>query len=662
MRPRSARWYQRPFMLAVSTLVMLIGFTLPTALPAWASFMHNRLINSLSYERQYGHWDVINLPADLRLDTIHATLLPTGKVLLVAGSGNNRDNFNAYQAGRISVLKTVLLDPITMTAKLIPTPSDFFCSGHANLASGNLLVAGGTSGYEVLAGNVTNPGGPMTIHNEDPNSRPRVLRKGTVFIAPNGKRYTSTEDVTVQPADKIDHGHGRVRIIHSTTTVFVQALESGKGSIINRQVQFTIAGLKGDDTHNIYGQGGPMTLNKQDFRGTNTAFEFNPWTEQYEQVGSMQFARWYPTLAHLPYGKGFPADGILAVSGLDNTGQILNGQNEVFNPQTKAWSTGPARYTATYPALILTAKGELFYSGSNAGYGPADKGRTPGIWNVRRNTFTPVSGLRDPALMETSATVLLPPLRGQNAVQSQRVMVLGGGGVGESNLSTKRTDIIDLASPHPHFTPGPDLAVPTRYPIAVDLPNDTVLITGGSSDYRGKHNSDYHVTRLYDPTSNVMGVAADEIVGRDYHSGAMLLPDGRVLVFGGNPLFSDQADTQTADFEQRLEIYTPPYLYSQRQRPVLNSGPMDVELGSKVTFTSPNPGAIVTARLIPPSSTTHVTNVEQRSVALTVTHRDDGVTLRVPQNPNLVSPGWYMLFVVNKAGVPSIARWVHVDF
>jgi hypothetical protein len=143
-----------------------------------------------------------------------------------------------------------------------------------------------------------------------------------------------------------------------------------------------------------------------------------------------------------------------------------------------------------------------------------------------------------------------------------------------------------------------------------------------------------------------MNVAADELVGRDYHSGGMLLPDGRVLVFGGNPLFADAADTQTAGFEQRLEIYEPPYLFTQGQRPVLDNGPTEIKLGSTDTFTSSTASAIVTARLIPPSSTTHATNVEQRSIALSVTHQTGGVVFGVPQN---------------SAGTPSIARWVHVS-
>ena len=78
------------------------------------------------------------------MNAIHAALLHTGKVLLIAGSGNNR---KAFEAG---TFETVLWDPAPTSSSEIPTPSDMFCAGHAFLPDGNLLIAGGTKRYEVL--------------------------------------------------------------------------------------------------------------------------------------------------------------------------------------------------------------------------------------------------------------------------------------------------------------------------------------------------------------------------------------------------------------------------------------------------------------------------------------------------------------------------------
>ncbi|CAM5444182.1 hypothetical protein STENM223S_04390 [Streptomyces tendae] len=65
-------------------------------------------------------------------------------------------------------------------------------------------------------------------------------------------------------------------------------------------------------------------------------------------------------------------------------------------------------------------------------------------------------------------------------------------------------------------------------------------------------------------------------------------------------------------------------------------------------------------RLIRPSATTHVTDVDQRSIALDFTTDGDKVTVTVPKNRNLVQSGWYMLFVTDANGTPSKAQWVQV--
>jgi hypothetical protein len=64
--------------------------------------------------------------------------------------------------------------------------------------------------------------------------------------------------------------------------------------------------------------------------------------------------------------------------------------------------------------------------------------------------------------------------------------------------------------------------------------------------------------------------------------------------------------------------------------------------------------------LVRPAAVTHSSDSNQRLVDLTTTPAADGVSVRVPANPNLTPPGWYMLFVNDANGVPSVAKWVHV--
>ncbi len=647
----------RPLVLLVTTIVALLLASLPVTAPAVAELQHNYVVDAMSYRQQNGHWDIVNLPEEFRLNTVHASMLPSGKVLLVAGSGNTRKNFDAYNdQGQISVLKTVVYDPDKGSIKQISTPSDLFCSGHALLQSGSLLIAGGTSGYELLASDVKKPAGAMTIHNENPSESIRILKKGTQFTGPSGKVYASTKDVTIEPATKMDMGQGHVMITHSTAKVFVEAIQADKSYINTQSSKYSIEGMTGSDSHDIYGQGGPMTLDKQDYRGDDKSYEFDPFKEEYVRTGDLNESRWYASLPVLTSGD------VLAVSGLDNTGKIAT-STESFNPETRQWSWGQNRAFPTYPALFRTMNPDvLFYSGSNAGYGPADQGRTPGFWNVKTNDFKSVSGLRNQDILETSGSVALPPAKGSNdGSQSQRIMLAGGGGVGESNLSTSRTDIIDLASPNPAYAPGPTLPAALRYLNLTVTPWDEVFASGGSVDYRAKENSYSYKSFSINPTNNKITPLADEMVGRSYHSGSILLKDGRILVFGNDPLFSDKANTTSGTFEQRLEIYTPPQLY-QGARPTLQGTDMqEVARDQVLSYSSDNAATITTARLIPPSSTTHVTNTEQRSVAAVVTTSTEGkVSIQLPSDENLLPNGWYMLFVTNAKGTPSIAKMIHI--
>jgi hypothetical protein len=525
-----------------------------------------------------------------------------------------------------------------------------FCAGHAFLPDGRLLVAGGTQRYEVLESEVTRAAGPMRVKNEFPDAG-RDFPAGTEFVAPDGRRYRATAAFTLPPATKVTDRDGSATVTASEAVVWVEAAADGPVGVTTEAAQYAITGLQGVDAENLYGLAEAMTLEKQNFQGIADSFEFDPITEEYVRVEDMAYKRWYPSLTPLSDGT------VLSVSGLDGTGEILPGQNELYDPATKTWTERPDlfRYFPTYPALFQTVnENELFYSGSNAGYGPAEVGRDPGFWRLGDNSFEPVSGLRDADQTETSGSVWVGP------VQDQRMMIVGGGGVGESSLSTRRTDVIDLQAAEPRFTPGPDLPQPTRYPNVVTLPTDEILIAGGSRDYRGKGESYNFDASIYTPESNTLRPAASSTVGRDYHTEGLLLPNGQVLSMGGDSLFGNKLNTRDAEFEDRLEIYSPPYLF-HGPRPEITQAPATITRGDTMTVATPDAERITTARLIRPSAVTHVTDLEQRSIALDLDRRPDGTLgLAVPAEATLTPRGFYMLFLVDADGTPSVAKWVQV--
>jgi hypothetical protein len=344
----------------------------------------------------------------------------------------------------------------------------------------------------------------------------------------------------------------------------------------------------------------------------------------------------------------------MAVSGLNDQGQVTM-NSEMFNPATKTWTPGPYRGFPTYPATFLTASGQLFYTGSNAGYGPSTPvWRTPGFWNPYTNVIHPISGIPDPQDLETSASILLPP------AESQKFMVLGGGGVGQSNSSTARTAIIDTAAPNPQWVRGPNLAEPTRYPTTVLLPDDQVLVTGGSRYYRGMHGSDNRDTRIYDVATNSFSWAANSITGRDYHSGGILLPNGSILTLGGNSLYGNKADTLPQTFNQEIDVYDPPYMF-HGTRPSIEAAPKVMKPGHSYLIKVSRASSIQYLRLMRPDNPTHVTDVNARSIAVGLKPAGNGMLeITLPSNPNIIPPGYYMLFAVNHSGVPSASSWVQV--
>jgi hypothetical protein len=616
----------------------------PVLVSAGRNALHEYKINSPGYKADHGHWSMLDVPDDMRVNAIHAALLHTGKVLIIAGSGNSRKRFEA------GTFKTVLWDPKTDEFRRVPTPTDMFCAGHAFLPDGKLLIAGGTKRYEVLEKDVKYAAGAMTIKNEDPDPAPIRLEKGSELVSPQGHRYRTARTVTVRPARKTVAADGATTVTASELQVWVEAVAKGDSSVVKNPTQFRVADVSRRHTDNVYGVSDYLTTEKQEYWGDDTSYVFDPVTERYERVANLRMARWYPTLVGLEDGK------VLSVSGLDEFGRMIDGHNEIYDPETRRWSLHPElrRTFPTYPSLFLMPGGELFYTGSNAGYGSDTVGRDAGIWDLSDNSFDKVPGLREPRKSETSGSVLLPP------AQDQRYMIAGGGGIGESPKSTARSDVIDLGEPDPRFKPGPDLEQPVRYPNMVITPDDRVVITGGSSGYRGAGDSNALVCQLYDPKAGTISRMADPTVGRNYHSEALLLPDGRLITLGSDSLYADADNTIPGKFERRIEIYSPPYLY-QGERPRITSGPQSVRRGTTAWFGNPDAGEIRTARLIRPSAVTHVTDVEQRSVALDLTRHRSGIEVTIPTSAGVLPSGWYMLFVSDEDGTPSEARWVRVD-
>ncbi len=255
-------------------------------------------------------------------------------------------------------------------------------------------------------------------------------------------------------------------------------------------------------------------------------------------------------------------------------------------------------------------------------------------------------GLADTGKRDQAMSVLLPP------AQDQKVMIMGGGHQDHLVDALDSTAIVDLKPAAPTYVAGPPMDTKKMYVSAVILPDSTVFETGGAATTI--HNGDVPVysAQIFDPKTSTWTKAANPRVPRTYHSSALLLPDGRVATFGGNPEDS---------FEMRIEIFTPPYLQQSGPRPSITSAPTEMTYGGEYTIGTTQGSPLRSAVLVRPAAVSHSSDSNQRLVDLGATAASGGATVRVPGNRNLTPPGWYMLFVVDGNGVPSVAKWVHVS-
>ena len=242
-----------------------------------------------------------------------------------------------------------------------------------------------------------------------------------------------------------------------------------------------------------------------------------------------------------------------------------------------------------------------------------------------------------------------------------KILAVGGSTSYQDVDATSNAHIITIGTPPAAATVQTigNMAYQRAFATSVILPDGTVLIMGGQvyanpfSDYTSQF-----VPELFNPATNTFTQLAPASIPRNYHSTAVLMPDGTVINGGGGLCGSCATNHYDA------QIFRPPYLFTSTgalaTRPVINSVSA-ASVANGGTFSLTTNTAVTSFALLRMSSTTHTVNTDQRRITLTPTGTSGTTyTFTVPSDPGVALPGWYYVFVLNSAGVPSVSQKIQV--
>ncbi|KAJ9116297.1 hypothetical protein QFC22_004737 [Naganishia vaughanmartiniae] len=387
----------------------------------------------------------------------------------------------------------------------------------------------------------------------------------------------------------------------------------------------------------------------------------NDWQENNKEL-ALQDGRWYPGAMIMANGS------ILVVGGERGSNDIAVPTLEVLpkpaGGRTALYMDWLARTDPNnlYPYLYVLPGGGIFVQYYN-------EARI-----LDENSFNTIKTLPNvPGSVRNPAAGRTYPLQGAAAIFPQYApysdpitFIVCGGSEGIGQNAGNGLDNCASIQPEGQNPNWVIERMPSRRVMGnmVSLPDGTFLIlNGGQTGVAGfglGKNPNLQAL-LYDPSKPLgsrMSILGSTIVARMYHSEAILLHDGRVLVTGSDP--------QDPEFpeEFRVEVYVPPYLTDGRTQPqfTIAAGQTDWAYGSSHSITvTRNTGAVGSMRvsLVAPISSTHGNSVNQRILFPQVNCGGNQCTIVAPPNAHVCPPGWYQLFLLD-GPTPSYSQWVHI--
>jgi hypothetical protein len=363
--------------------------------------------------------------------------------------------------------------------------------------------------------------------------------------------------------------------------------------------------------------------------GVNNITTFDWHNESWGELAPMNFRRWYATGTTLADGK------VLVTSGVDKDVNDVVEVPEMYNPATNAWTslTAAKNFMPIYPFIYQLPDGRIVHLGGSEGPTASE------ALDLSTNKWTTF----DSRVIDGGSIA--------NYAPGKFIKAGSAADDGFSGNSVKTAFTLNMNEAGAIWQPTSSMAFPRSFLNLTNLPDGTVLATGGGTDKSGFNDANAVLQpEDWNPGTGAWTTYAPMSAPRLYHSVAVLLPDGRVYVAGGggDPGVSDQKSAQ---------IFSPPYLF-KGPRPAVSSAPATLEYGSTAFVGTPDAASIARVSLIRTGSVTHAFDENARATQLSFTQTAGGINVTIPANRNDIPPGYYMLFLVNAEGVPSVAPFV----
>jgi hypothetical protein len=256
---------------------------------------------------------------------------------------------------------------------------------------------------------------------------------------------------------------------------------------------------------------------------------------------------------------------------------------------------------------------------------------------------------------DSGAAVRLAYLDRHGFPTSQKVVAFGGSGASGASAVIESLEL-KLKPGGGVATAGWKMEGQLPFPLtqnnAVVMADGNVVVFGGSGRIAGQRANNMEV-QLYRPATGTIETVALENVPRHDHSTGTLMPNGTVLIAGGNRV-DLAADSNQAIPVSRL--YYPPYLFHGSLPKILHA-PHKIRYGKKFHLKVDREIARVTLLRIGP--TTHNWSWGNTFVQLSVAQKHDKhVEVAAPAVPGAAVPGVYMMYAIDDHGVPSEAQRV----